>query len=141
MRSIAEIEAELKAAQSAEWERREAIRKAFRPTWQFMFVPVAPKSTCLSRESRDPSVTVYRLTGKVLNADDAKFAGRDVQRMEGGMDYYFNAASGRVVGPIGGGNVYLKLDSPAWNEIDAFLATTPKGGDVTEIVTPHCTWK
>jgi hypothetical protein len=139
-KSIAELEAQLRAAKQRKSEEDEARRKSVKPVYQFSLIP-RPEERRYEKII-DSSIRVYRLEGKILNVDELAAAGwlkRDLE--SGGMSYLFNSLSGKIVMETGGGRLYVS----DWNhtreqylavmdELSAFVVANPEGGDVTEIV-------
>lgn len=136
---IEALRAELQHAERiAESDRRAAI-DAFIPQYRFTLKPAHASFDCLW----DPTILVYYLRGEMLNAEDLKALGGSP--FEGGMAYYYNTSTNRIMGPAGGGSIFIAQN--AWGSRDLtpedkaklqaladFIADNPDGGDVTAIV-------
>jgi len=144
------LRAELKALEEQEEKDKKTRRAAVKRVWRFVLVP--SKSGSL-HQIRDSAVVRYRLEGTVVNAEELKAVGNseDFYRT-GGMNYLFNTATGRIIMSEGGGNIYIPdgrwgdsaIDAEqTFAKLDAFLATNPDGGDVTEIIVsqPNFKWR
>ncbi len=138
---IAALEAALKAAQMAESDDRRTRLKAFKKQWRFTMTPVNDTW----EKIHDDTIKQYRLTGKLLNADEYKAIGGD-DRSGGGMNYLYNTVTRKVIKQDGGGNIYVdcKRDNAAeiYAALGAAIHASPESADVTAIVTgnPHFTW-
>jgi hypothetical protein len=145
-RSIEELEAELAEARKAEELAARARRDAVKPKWKFTLTP-QPAPMDGWDPVFDPTVTAYKLSGEVTNADEVLAAGHSDWAIRGGaMRYLYNTGTERLIGPVGGGTIYLTLSwsttkrreraalETAVAAISRFLAEHPEGGDITEIV-------
>jgi hypothetical protein len=135
--TIEELEAALAAARSKQREEAEAAKAAVPPILEYRVEPVERSYDRIY----DPACRVYRVFGRCVNAEEAKAAGHSSDLNEGGYNYVYNTATGRVVCGTGGGRVYLGFDhdtSPAHltaiDRLGAFLAEHPEGGPVDDIV-------
>lgn len=139
MRSIDEIRAELAEAEAREKEERQRIRNSVQP--QVRFTVFVPQDTHVSGRIWDDTITVYRVEAEVLNKKELKEVGRSAD--EGGMSYYFNTLTGKLICPTSGGTLYFhsfskredtEASEVARGEIEAFIAENPEGGDITSII-------
>ena len=131
-KSVAELEAELREARAREAEAKRAARDAVQPVYQFTLTPEEPHQTW--QPIFDDTCTLWKLSGKVLNADELKSVGKSP--FEGAMKYVHNGATGLFVTSVGGGSIFLKSRA-GWLALSDFLVSHPEGGDVTEIVTRY----
>jgi hypothetical protein len=141
-RSIDEIRAELRAAEQAEATRKAAARDAIPITEAFTIEPIPAAG---HHEVWDPTITLYRIAGRVTNREEAAAAGHHVPS-DGGMVYAFNTLTGKIVMGVGGGTYYISgrgwgtnpdkqaRAEVAFTAINEFIATNPTGGDITSIV-------
>lgn len=136
MSRIEELEAKLAQLRQEEADRARALRESVTPRYTYMLVPHSESWDKIA----DPSCRWYRLEGVIINTPELNAVGAAIPAA-GGMNYLFNTLSGRFVISGGGGTVYLNLngrfgppDTEAFQELEAFVAEHPEGGDVTEIV-------
>jgi hypothetical protein len=140
-KTVAELRAELRAAEQAESEAKRVAAQAVKAKLVFTI----RRNDSSFDKILDESCVLYRITGITQNKDELAAVGREAR--DGGMNYLFNIATGRLVCSMGGGNVYVKTgqwssDKPDWPTIralEAFIVANPDGGDVTHIV-PHGNW-
>lgn len=144
---IARLRAELAEAETAEREAAKAAVKAFVLDWRYSIKPVTPRTGVSFDKMYDSSCARYNISRTLLNREEAKAAGvPDYETREGGMDYYYNKLTCRIIGSTGGGSIYITedwfhkngekdgADERAMLAIGAFLIGNPRGGDITEIV-------
>jgi hypothetical protein len=136
---IAEMQRELKTLQDQESKAKRDALKAFTRQWRFTIKPYDAKLDRIY----DDTLVWYYLRGELLNADEYKALGGDVERSNGGMAYLYNTLTKRIVMSGGGGNLYIPS---GWNrseqesiqdtfiKLAAFIADNPNGGDVTAII-------
>lgn len=142
---VEKLRAELKEAERELSEERRERMNAVKPTYRFTLGPVLLKPY---HEILDDSIVLIRLEGIVTNAEELEAVGKEV--FQGGMTYYFNKLSGKIVTPAGGGNVWVSSEptfsrSPEEREdarktfdlLSKFFVENPDGGDVTDIVQTH----
>lgn len=154
---INELHAEITRLQEQEREERKARMAACKREWKFT---VALMKDDHFTKLYDPAVKLYMLTGQVVNVDQCTLAGHSSDYLKGGsMGYLFNTATGRIIMQHGGGTIFISPDSGGgrwedpepvkkkrqqeaaadcarvYRELEEFLQISPKGGDVTHIVT------
>jgi hypothetical protein len=145
-RTIEEIEKELEEARAIQEAERQLKRDAVKPIWEYTVTPSARQDLTWD-PIYDKTIRAYDLVGRVTNEDECKAAGHpDFALRGGGMRYLFNTGTGRLIGPTGGGTIYLSTGwgmgkrsdkdlEVAVTAISQFLVDHPKGGDITEIIT------
>jgi hypothetical protein len=126
-RTVAEIRAELAAALQAETAEKEALAKATQPVYKFTLELVTDNWDKIF----DPTCSVYKLIGEVLNKDELKAVGK--VPFEGAGRYLFNGATHRFVMAVSGGS-YFVSHPDCFAELSDFVVYHTDGGDVTEIV-------
>jgi hypothetical protein len=140
--TVEEARAALEAAEAEEHNQRMAIMKAIRPIWEYTIVPIESGSGW--DPIWDDTVVAYKISGRVTNEAEAKAAGHSGYFLAGGgMRYLFNTVTGKLIGPTGGGTIYLSAYKPSGEralaktlaQINDFIRTHPEGGDITEIIT------
>jgi hypothetical protein len=156
MKSVHELEAELKEARRREQAEADERRASVTPVYEYTIAPVGP------RHNHDKVFTDthkwYRLQGRITNKEEALAVGHsDHTLSEGGMNYLFNLtfpSHPEMVCTSGGGTIYLSDGSWAWGRqdnkeamevsfrkavtaIEQFIALNPEGGDITHIITEH----
>lgn len=136
---VDEIKAELAEAERALQEQRQQRLEA---------TPIIMRYT-VERDTQpytvnrlyDEAVVAYSVSGEVVNSDEAAAAGHSLDRKGGSMTWLFNTLSGRIICSTGGGSVFFgfpgdksiaQLD--AIEELSAFIAESPQGGDITSII-------
>jgi hypothetical protein len=142
---IADLRSRLKDAEKRRQQEMDEKKKSVKPIYRFTLTPSKIKPY---HEILDDSIVLFRLEGIVENAEEMREVGADP--FQGGMDYYFNTLSGKIVTSTGGGNVWISTDSVfsrqegereharlTFNLLSRFLVKNPEGGDVTEIVQNH----
>ena len=141
-KSAAELREELRQAEARERVEAEARKRATPVVYRF----TAEESTPAWHKVYDPSCRLYNLRGEVVNREEAKAAGHSDHEMhEGGMLYLYNTLTERIVTSIGGGQIWIGAnwngstgsDDVAFDQVSAFLAAHPEGGDITSIVQAH----
>ena len=136
---ITSIEKELESVKKVE-------RAKVRRDWMFGIYPVKDRSYL--SEILDPAVKMYRLSGVILNKEQLETAGwSESETRDGGMNYLFNTATGKIIKADGGGNIYIRgggwggtteekvIAGLVYDELNAFLVEHPEGGDVTKTIT------
>lgn len=127
-RPIAEIKAELRAAEEAEKERIEEEAKSVIPDYTFTLVRMP---TLGYHKVMDDSCILYELRGVVKNKKELRKVGK--VPFEGSMTYLFNTLSGKFVMSVSGGSIFI--DNPkCWDALNTVVRIAPEGGDVTHIV-------
>lgn len=139
---VADLRAQLAEAEREEQADREARKAAVKPIHRYTVKPA--KRGMRHDRLYDDAVVIYELRRETVNRAEAEAAGHYGWEVEdGGMSYYFNKATGKIICSTGGGSLYISenFDSPddglaasAFARISAFLADNPRGGDVTQIV-------
>jgi len=81
----------------------------------------------------DPQCRLYRLMGRLQNADELRKVGKVVPTESAGMTYLWNGATNHFVVAIGGGTIFAK-DRQTWDDLSTFIVQNPEGGDVTGLV-------
>lgn len=147
-RTIREIEAELKEAQAIEDAELKARRDAVKLLWEYTMTPMETKLSDDFDPIYDPTISAYKLYGRVINREECLAAGHPEFLLGGGgMRYLFNKVTGRLIGPTGGGTIYIGLGFGRRNRgikklekvitaISQFLVEHPEGGDISAIVGP-----
>lgn len=137
-RTVEEIEEELRAAKARDAADKKALAKA---TPILMRYEIGVSARHLFDRIYDNQVCLYTIRGICVNLDTATAAGHNVRT--GAMDYLFNKATGKIIMSYGGGYVYVDggfgnrnnpISVATFDEINAFLAVNPEGGDITKIV-------
>jgi hypothetical protein len=129
MRSVEEIEAELRAARMKERLELEEKQKAVKPIYTFTLI----QSTLGydTKEVFDSSCVLYILSGTVTNKEEL-IAVHKIP-FEGSMRYLFNTLSGKFVMAVSGGSIFIS-DPLCFTQLSKFVQEYPGGGDVTTIV-------
>lgn len=140
-KTVAELEAELKAARDAERAAKEAHRKRVPVQWKFTIKPMEQRLSSSSfDELYDDTCVFYYLQGEIVNLDEAKTAGHVVSPSHnGGMRYLYNTLTHRIVCSVSGGTIFVSGEGAlrCMALISSFLAWNPEGGDITAIVNEH----
>jgi hypothetical protein len=142
MRTIAEIEAELKAAIRAKELRERSLHDSVKPVWRYTLEPGPIEGY---NPLWDDTLGWYVLAGHVDNVDELIAVGWSAREFSrGSMRYLFNTSTGKIVMHSGGGTMYissgwstadsLEAEQRAIAKVGAFLVAHPEGGDITEIV-------
>lgn len=138
-RSSEELRRELMEAEEREFEAMEARRREVPVRYRYTLTPEEPERRW--REVYDPSCRLYRLSGEVVNREEALLVGHSPDGMMSGegMTYVFNGLSGLFVTGVGGGRILVSGDGAqaTFELLSSFVRTNPEGGDVTEIITSH----
>jgi hypothetical protein len=129
MKTVKELELELREARALEDEERRERAKATKAVYQFTLKRVRDEAAW--HPVYDDFCLLYRLTGKVLNVAELKSVGKIP--FEGSMLYLFNGATGRFAAAISGGSIFTS-DPNAFEDLSTFVADHAEGGDVTEII-------
>lgn len=142
---IADLRSRLKDAEKRRDQEIKEKRESVKPVYRFTLAPSPIKPY---HEILDDTIILVRLDGVVINAEEMKEAGNDP--FQGGMTYYFNKGTGKIVTSTGGGNVWLSTDSTfsrdeeeredarkTFGLLSEFMVKNPEGGDVTDIVQTH----
>lgn len=156
--AIKNLQDELAQVEAEEQELAEARRKSVRRKWKFTFMP--HERNTMFDKIHDPAVVYYILHGEVVNAKECLEVGNsDDYVRPGGMGYYYNKASGRIIMRGGGGNIYIPEDTfghrnvtkdqldeeraKCYTKLEEFVKQNPDGGDVTDIIVgnPYFGWK
>jgi hypothetical protein len=120
MKSVRELEEELRQAKQNEEAVAALRRNATPPIWRYT---VAPSKKQSYDHIYDDTCVFYTIRGEVLNVDEAEQAGwYDHEMRSGAMRYIFNKVTGRIVTAVGGGTIYV---GPSyWNgENDSHIHT------------------
>jgi len=130
---IASLTAQLNVLQNEEAAEREALLDSVKPIMEYTISPSEVRRSSFDFVY-DPEVTCYTITGTCTNKLELAAVGNTRHLHEGSMRYYFNGATGRLIGSVGGGNIHLASTEEAYAQVSAFLVASPEGGDITEIV-------
>lgn len=140
---IAKLEKAIARLRAEEANESLARRNQVKPLYRWTLTPTERKYDAIF----DPDVSLYKLDGVIVNKDELSAAGwSDRDMFQGGMAYYFNHATGRIIAATGGGSVWVsdggfKRDTPeirrTFDELSTFIVTDPDGGDVTDIILAH----
>lgn len=143
--TIEQLEAMLLAAKAESRKAREEAADKVQPRYQFTVEPRFDNAGFM--RILDPAVTVWRVSGIVLNVEELDKVGKRVS--QGGMDYLYNKATGRIIGAFGGGTVWFSRgfssDKPgpeeleAYARLEAYIDAHPAGGDITHIIEDYRT--
>lgn len=148
-RSIAEIRAELEAAQKLEADKLKEAMKLTPIKWRYT---VTPNDDRHWTEIFDDTCVNYKISGECVNEAEAKAAGHPEYSMRSGsMNYIFNKATGKIVCSTGGGMVFISnplgwrptesdvVDpaAVAMKLVSDFIVAHPDGGDITHIIEQH----
>lgn len=141
--NIAELEAQLAAARKEEDLRKQALRDSVKPVWRYT-IERLPTTTDVFDAIYDDTIVAYKLSGEVLNREELIAAGHpETFYRAGSMRYLYNTVTTRLIAGVGGGTIFLstsgfKRESAkiqrAADQVGAFLADHPEGGDITEII-------
>lgn len=138
MRSIEEIEEELRLARRAQADETKRRREAVKPRYEYV---IAPTTGYSHDRCYDPAVVLYRVESICLNMAECVAAGHSEQNLrQGGMTYYFNTATGRIITSTGGGHLHIESfddveeSTKCIAEVSEFLVAHPEGGEITDIV-------
>lgn len=139
---IAALKEELRLAERLEHAAKLAAIDAFTPQYLFTLLPADRTFDRLW----DPTIKTYYLRGIMLNGAELKALGGSP--FEGGMAYYYNTSTHLLMGPVGGGSLFI--GSSGWSSselspedatkiaaLSHFLHIHPDGGDVTDIIDYH----
>jgi hypothetical protein len=137
--SIAELEARLAEAKATAAAEAKARRDAVKMVRTYTVEPDEREWTKLY----DPDCCFYSIKTQIVNLDECKAAGLNVDSHNQGMAYLFNKATGRIVMSSGGGYVHIddgfgttssEAAIDAFDRVSAFILAFPEGGDITDIV-------
>jgi hypothetical protein len=133
MSEIERLRVELRAAEVAEAAQKEERRKNAKAIFRFSVQPVILKRWDYVF---DESCSIYRIIRECENPAEMKAAGQfESYYQNGGMNYYYNSATKKLIASVGGGYVFLENNTPAkWAAVSAFIAENPQGGDITHIL-------
>lgn len=138
MRTIEEIEEELRLAKQAQRDEAERRREAVKPRYEYVIASATTKSY---DRVYDPAVVLYRVESICLNMGECVDAGHNEDGLrQGGMTYYFNTATGRIITCTGGGYLHIEdfddreASARCVAEVSEFLVAHPEGGEITDIV-------
>jgi hypothetical protein len=141
-RSIAEIRAELEAAEKLEREQKLAQQNAVKPVYKFTIFPTPEQ-----RFDRlfDDTMQLFTIKGECLNNDELEAVGKRAES-SGQMKYLFNTATGKLVCSLGGGTSYIgngftksdrDFEAEVMGYISTFLKLHSQGGDITHLINAH----
>ena len=131
MLEIEKLRAQLAAAEAVEAAQKEERRKNAKAIFRYSVLPVT-----LARWNFifDESCLFYRVTRECQNSAEMKAAGQfESHYQNGGMNYYYNSATKKLIASTGGGFILFE-DLDKWSAISAFIAENPQGGDITHIL-------
>lgn len=142
---LADLRNQVKEAEREVNRERDLVKKSITPIYRFTLAPAEHRT---HHEILDDAIVLVRLEGVVENAEAMREVGADP--FQGGMTYFFNKLSGKIVTSEGGGNIWLSTDASfsrsteeredarkTFDVLSKFLVENPEGGDVTEIVMSH----
>lgn len=129
------LEARLRELQAEEAAAKKAKAAAVKTRFLFTVSLVEDSWTTVL----DDTCCVYLIDGKILNKEELASVGKS-STFEGGMKFYFNKVTGRLIGHTGGGTTYVgrgENERACYDEVSAFLVRHPSGGDITEIMNKY----
>lgn len=139
---IIQLEQELARLYKQKTKNQETLKFQTPRKWKFEFFPRELSSFHFLRPNT--GVTPYYLRGTISNLEECRMAGwSNSDLMAGGILYIFNTFSKKIMGHIGGGNLYITEKSyfnkeanpeKTFTQLEDFLLLHPEGGDVTDII-------
>jgi hypothetical protein len=138
--SIRYHEEKIQVLREREANLKEMARKAVIEKWEYTVTLEDPTGW---QRIYDPSVKMYRVSGRMINREEWEAAGNSSGSFgDGGHSYLFNTKSGEIVCSTGGGNIYFGFGRDkddiahleAVSQLSDFLCSYPEGGNIDYII-------
>lgn len=135
---LAELEERARVLRTEVDAEKRAKAAAVKPDYMFTVQPIKNDNWT---PVYDDTCCLYFIEGWVRNKAELEAAGNRVP-ITGGMKFYFNKATGKLIGSVGGGTTYIGSGHPeiaqaCYGEVSAFIVTHPDGGEITQIMNKY----
>jgi hypothetical protein len=140
---VAKLERQLSELRAEKAEADKARREAVPVIMQYTISKLHPEDREY-RDVYDDTARLYKLEGRVVNKEEAEAVGH--RPFTGAMVYVYSTVTKKIIMATSGGTIFISAGwthrgpslaaaTAAFEEVNAFLAENPDGGDITEIVT------